>query len=652
MKESILKTDKNIVFRETFGSEDLVRANGGMLLGIGTFPTNFTNGTLTFNNASNCLNYAVALKGTYSVRIRYASAFIGKSSLPIVDFRDNGSNTAVKTGLIYGNTPTLLSPSSGTAYINGVASTTLSADTREIVISGITLDSLYIILGRFSGSSSYWDGNTWELLEIYNGTLTANEVKNLYEQRQNREIYNHLGQLDTTTDASFVVSASLPPDTFVTSGNNVTSVISDGSSIAGFYSTVLASAGAIGDFYRVRFTAVRTSGNLTFVLAGTPDTISGAVSDNYTIATSGDYDFYIRRSSASSGYPTFFSAAAYNLSITNFRINKAVVNPISEILRVDARNGVISNKYTGSTTGTELGSVLTLWSKSGTVTDSGNAVQFVPAQTNYIYKSIGSVNKRYLIAIKASSTANGDTIRVYQGATAGATAVTLTTSPITYTAIITDTSSSTMYIQGLTGSGTVTVELISIQEIIPAVTPTAVSVVRSGNVYAMDFNGTTSKIDCGSYDTLVGDKTLVAWINPRGPGETAGRIIDNAQFAVNVVAGVTTVDRIRFTRNYYASFVDAANNSLLYSGYKWTMLVITSTSTGISNIFYNAVLNGTANQAGGTPTVSSNSICIGNRVNADRTFDGQISNVRIYDGILSTQEIAQLYQSEKGLYNL
>ena len=241
MKESILKTDKNIVFRETFGSEDLVRANGGMLLGIGTFPTNFTNGTLTFNNASNCLNYAVALKGTYSVRIRYASAFIGKSSLPIVDFRDNGSNTAVKTGLIYGNTPTLLSPSSGTAYINGVASNTLSADTREIVISGITLDSLYIILGRFSGSSSYWDGNTWELLEIYNGTLTANEVKNIYEQRQNREIYNHLDQLDTTTDASFVVSASLPPDTFVTSGNNVTSVISDGSSTAGFYSTVLPS---------------------------------------------------------------------------------------------------------------------------------------------------------------------------------------------------------------------------------------------------------------------------------------------------------------------------------------------------------------------------------------------------------------------------
>lgn len=55
---------------------------------------------------------------------------------------------------------------------------------------------------------------------------------------------------------------------------------------------------------------------------------------------------------------------------------------------------------------------------------------------------------------------------------------------------------------------------------------------------------------------------------------------------------------------------------------------------------------------GGTPTAGTSNITIGNDGAGSYTFDGQISNVRIIDGILSTQEIAQLWQDEKSLYNL
>lgn len=627
-KESILKTDKNLIFKETFQSADAVARNGGTVTGV-----TFSNGVGTFGGADTWkITYKSPPTGVYTVRCRFRNLTLSTRYLFDVS---NGNTTG--SGYAHVNATTgNIYKSSGTIYVDGVAATAATTSSTEVVISGITLtgDLGVLTVGNcYSATNSYYSLQAnYELFEIYKGTLTANEVKNLYENRQNREINNYSKQLvvnpDFLTDTSWTKESgwTISSGAARCDGTNSARLTQDLGMIA-------------TQQYKVSYKINVTSGSVSLLLGG-----NGAA----TVISANSETSEIKVSGATA------SGTIYLIS-TNFvgSIDYIYVEQIAkEILRVDARNGVIANKYTGSVTGTELGSVLTLWSKSGTgtVTDSGNAVQFVSAQANYVYKSIGSVNKRYLIAIKASSTANGDAIRVYQGATAGATAFTLTTSPITYTAIITDTSDPTMYIQGLAGSGTVTVELISIQEIIPSVTPTAVSVVRSGNVYAMDFNGSTSKIDCGSYNTLVGNKTVLVWIKPRTSGEIAGRIMDNAQFVMNLMANGTAIDKVRFTRNYYAAYLDSATGVAYLS--KWKMIAVTSTSTGVSNIYFDGVLNGTANQAGGTPVAGTATLLIGNSTPTDRTFDGQLSNVRIIDGILSTQEIAQIYQSEKTNYGL
>lgn len=190
-------------------------------------------------------------------------------------------------------------------------------------------------------------------------------------------------------------------------------------------------------------------------------------------------------------------------------------------------------------------------------------------------------------------------------------------------------------------------DYITITEIVPSVTPTDVSVVRSGNVYAMDFNGSTSKIDCGSYDTLVGDKTFIAWIKPRAWGEGGfGRVCDNGNLKIFLNSASSYIG---ITSNGSTN-VYAASNSIKLS--TWQMIIATRTSTGITNWYINGVASGTANQSSGTPASGATSLFIGNNSAGNSTFDGRESNVRVVDGILSTQEIAQLYFNEKSNYGL
>jgi len=74
--------------------------------------------------------------------------------------------------------------STGTEYSNGVASTS-SVNVKEIILSGMAVTSKELTLGRRTAPfTSHLLANI-ELFEIYQGTLTAQEVKNLYENKWN-----------------------------------------------------------------------------------------------------------------------------------------------------------------------------------------------------------------------------------------------------------------------------------------------------------------------------------------------------------------------------------------------------------------------------------------------------------------------------------
>lgn len=176
-----------------------------------------------------------------------------------------------------------------------------------------------------------------------------------------------------------------------------------------------------------------------------------------------------------------------------------------------------------------------------------------------------------------------------------------------------------------------------------ALTLTAMDTFKYGEVRAMEFNGNTSKVNCGVPDTLVGDISAVAWIYPRGWGEGStgrGRIIDNGQvlWAIYGFSG-----GMLFRRDG----VEASPTGAITLD-MWQQVAIVSKANGDSIVYVDTVPTG-AEANKGTPAAGGN-IIIGNNTVTDRAFDGLISDVRIIDGLLTAQEISQLWSNEKKNY--
>lgn len=169
-----------------------------------------------------------------------------------------------------------------------------------------------------------------------------------------------------------------------------------------------------------------------------------------------------------------------------------------------------------------------------------------------------------------------------------------------------------------------------------------------------NFDGSDDYIDLGADKPtdLTGDITISAWINPEGWGENnQGRIIDNGKLLMFIVSD----GRVFLYSN--ASLSTASQTSSI-SLNTWQHVLITRNSAGDETNFYiDGVLSGTANQNSGTPSnIDLTNTFIGNREAGDKTFDGQISGLKIWNRILSDgsggteNEIEYLYNKERGKY--
>jgi hypothetical protein len=176
------------------------------------------------------------------------------------------------------------------------------------------------------------------------------------------------------------------------------------------------------------------------------------------------------------------------------------------------------------------------------------------------------------------------------------------------------------------------------------ITNTNVTVARDGNVYAMESSVLSSNLNCGSYDTLLGNKTLIIWIKPwfttsSGPGSI--NIVTNGQFILQIDRGGS--NRFFFSRsNFVSPFVSGGN----IQNMTWQQIVVTSTSTGVSLMYQNGILIGTGTVQ--TPVAGGN-ILLGNGQTVGKA---RFAKVRIIDGILSAQEVSQLFSSERGTFNV
>jgi len=166
-------------------------------------------------------------------------------------------------------------------------------------------------------------------------------------------------------------------------------------------------------------------------------------------------------------------------------------------------------------------------------------------------------------------------------------------------------------------------------------------------LYAHSFNGTTSKINCGS-DFIQVTATIEVWINPNtwGSGASSIRIIDNGQL---ILLSMDTL-ALQFTSDAYGSDAVSANNAITLN--QWQLISVTRTATGVVNIYVNGVLSGVADQASGTPIVGTTNIFIGNNNGGTRGFGGYLALPHIYNYALNAGQIEKIYSSQRGFFRV
>jgi hypothetical protein len=140
-------------------------------------------------------------------------------------------------------------------------------------------------------------------------------------------------------------------------------------------------------------------------------------------------------------------------------------------------------------------------------------------------------------------------------------------------------------------------------------------------------------VDLGASPIGAGDVTIHAKVFVRSSGEGGnGKILDNGKLTL------TAKTEIALSRD--GGVTGAATAALSVSTNAWYDAIITSTSAGVTNFYLNGVASGSANQNAGTPAAASTNLLMGNRSAGDRTLDGFLRDVQIWDRILTSGEIA------------
>ena len=521
MKESLRHIDDRIVFRETFRDEQTVRRNGGVPTNI-----NFNNGLYTNTRDDSILYSKVKLyAGEYSIR------FIIKNNTPslytyyLTDLSNPANflvrNSAASQGLY-------INASDAKYYINGSETKYFNTENAEVVFTFIlNTDVDGIRIGNYVSNNGLLAD--FELVEIYQGILTSEEVKNLY----NKSTYQEL-----------------------------------------------------------------------------PDKIDEQLGSDL-LDDIGEFDDPNDWDQIDSGWTISGGVAIANVPSGNAYVRKIIIGLISSGKKYRFCYEV--KEYTSGTliiSSATLGTTKSLISTVGTY-----EVDLHPtiSPTQFLFGSGGSGFIGIVDNIYVKEVIEGTGIEK-----------------------ILDVHSMNCVLEDKMGN---------------TLTPTDIDIKKVGaNVYSPEFNGLTSKIDCGNFDDLTGDLTILAWFNAHTFGENnLGRILANGKLELMVYQSNS---RVRISSNGVATSVFSANNSITLNKYYY--LAITRKSNGNATFYIGSSTNapiqsGGADQYSGTPA-SGTTIFIGSNNDNNVVFDGKIPRLIIYKGLLSTEQITQFYTNTKRYY--
>jgi hypothetical protein len=172
---------------------------------------------------------------------------------------------------------------------------------------------------------------------------------------------------------------------------------------------------------------------------------------------------------------------------------------------------------------------------------------------------------------------------------------------------------------------------------------------------ARNFNGVADYISVAhdASQLLTTGGSIEAWIRPVGGAASPPKIVDkstglsgNNGFSLSYASDD---NQVAFRINAGTSRVSASNS---VSVGVYSHVVATWDGTGLVTLYVNGIQSGTSGiSADPTGITTTNALTIGNRSTAtDRTFNGDIDEVRIYNRVLSLVEIAYSYNAGSGRY--
>jgi hypothetical protein len=488
-----------------------------------------------------------------------------------------------------------------------------------------------------------------DLFEIYNKVLTAEEVSNLYnDARYVLPQLEHNHQLGSELTTGWDTAAWWNTNPASYSWVEGVSMSNDGS---GFDLIQKSAWWTSAKKYYIEYTVELVSGsvNMPYDGAVTADILStpGVHSGSY---------YYIP---GGVGYNMYIYSAQAVWTMTALSIKEVTVEPTSKILHVTAKNGVVQNLLSGDVSGDNL-TPITDWALgTGVALDSDGNLVFTDDGSNsditvvnipgvkdnstyqFILHTIASDNpsNNFRIVAGASNIPsgsvdvntddNGDSLR-----DVGVHVITLT-----------NTTGDDMAIRLNAGAGTgdtVTIGFISLRLVVPEVTNTDVEVVKEGSIRVPRFDGSTSEVDCGDYNDLTGDITVLAWVRLHSKG-ASGRILDNGKLVIRQTANPI---------NYYAFSSDNttwATNSVMDIQFgDWNFVAWTRKADGKTAIYWNADIIASSADSG-TPTAGTTNILIGNSA-VGNLHDGELPETIVLSGLLTAAEISQYYTATKHLY--
>ena len=164
---------------------------------------------------------------------------------------------------------------------------------------------------------------------------------------------------------------------------------------------------------------------------------------------------------------------------------------------------------------------------------------------------------------------------------------------------------------------------------------------------AYSFNGFSNYVDIGKDVIGNGAVSICAWIYPVSwGGGKKGRIVNNDRAWVYVNNGNSPGNALSFTSDGVHYSASSLNSIKLN---EWSFVCVSRNVKGTPVYYINSVLSPLGINGGGSPAAAITNTIIGGRQTAsDRSFNGTIDEVMIYNRELSFQEITNLYNSGNG----